>query len=1491
MAASGVLAAPDQRLTPQDYTGYVLPAHSGYGTAMASSGDWMAVGAPRDDQDTNSTYRGGRVLLWKREAGIWKFKQQIVSPGSGRGNQFGRTLAMEGTRLLIGAAGTLGTALVYSLQQDVWTLEGTLAAAPGSPTNAGFGDSLALSGDLAIISSPSGSIPPSTTPVGWVDLYAREADGWVYKTRLRDATAGNFVGASVAMHGQMILIGCPNTDLPAAPPSPVRSNVGKVAVFEKSGSTWTKTRDVFSSDPTSGDAFGGKIHVHDGKLYVISPSTTLPKLDELSISGGFNRTQLVYPPYLGTQNIFIATNGTRLVVGSQSFNSLSVFRRAQGGDWISETHDLNDSPSGVHRAALWDGDQLIIGGSTSSSNWSVRTARTSLGSWRFSGRSLQLMDPLSMQAMTFGQSLSRDGDWLFVGAPSTSGLPGVVYAYQKAPQGSYRFHSLLPDPVVPASTSLLMDSIGTQIASSGGRVAVSTTSRLFSIPAVILYAWDAATESWVQESIVSPPARRSGSGFGTALVLSGNFLAVGAPGDRHVYLYSRTGTTWNFVTELTAPPAASTEAFGHALSLSAQRLLIGSPQMGKGSAYLFEQKNGTWKQTARLAPPPGLYVQEMFGQTVSLDGDRALVAGGRSFTLGHMYRRTSTGWKHHMDLPWQLTSETRTAVFADSLVLVNTDIGTYPCGLSKDRWVNQPLLTSYYNAPAGLLVDGTEAIFGGEESFSVSSHVTVQSLVRPPHITWSGDAVEDPRQAGVTHLEAGEYLVGAKVDRWLGFNTRNASMLPTRVTAAVSGDTADASLSASSWDLGIAGEAGSWLRLHPKTAGEKSITLHFSDPASTAAPITYMIHFQVVTQATPLSFEQIPESALLQGSTVEHALYASVSGTRPWSFRWLKNGSGISGQTTPVLPIHTPGSYRVEVTGPAGKITSPAAAIGTYEEKTSTVYARLGQTARLSVAVAGPGIHVRWSGYNDADYGPLTDGATYSGTRSPTLTIRRAQPELNGSYTATIILPTPDGPLEAEEHMTFTLTKLPQATLAGVDDGRLYLTEPVRLQCGVDFNGDRETSPAFSITGLPPGLTMNANGTITGTPARAGQFRVTLTVRIGPHTSPALVRTFVVTEPGLFSPGLYWGWVEQSGDFPLAGAITVDLRPDGSYTGSLLAGSRKHPLAGRLTDANDQTSDPVRLAHAFESSIPFVGWIQASSPELKRLQFFIKPENSDDSSIQLLSELRLIKPLILSSPPTLDTGKHSFAIGPGPNWIFQPGGYGFGTLTITADRRGTFAGQLADGRGITGAGWLADESTESTGLPDSFHFYTTADRGTGSVRGSVVMSTVDHPEGEHVTWTQLPTQGRIYSAGFDEAYCSWHCTRYQQQDAVRVFQSFVPQLWLTLGDLGTLYTPFQFNGKLQATFRPGFENNLLKARLDVYAPTGFFTGQFTLTDPDPKDDSRTLSRIVQYRGMLLPGMEYGYGYFLLPSLPDPYAIPPTTTASSPIYSGPAQIGP
>lgn len=141
---------------------------------------------------------------------------------------------------------------------------------------------------------------------------------------------------------------------------------------------------------------------------------------------------------------------------------------------------------------------------------------------------------------------------------------------------------------------------------------------------------------WVDtQKLRSPePNPFGGDDYGLAVAMQGRTLLVGAPNhelpENHrgvVYVYRRPGTSWLLSARLTVsdvPPGG--ELFGSSISLDGDVAAIGAPgtSNARGVVYVFERTNNEWVQTARLQPS-NAETNDRFGTTVDIQGLTVLI--------------------------------------------------------------------------------------------------------------------------------------------------------------------------------------------------------------------------------------------------------------------------------------------------------------------------------------------------------------------------------------------------------------------------------------------------------------------------------------------------------------------------------------------------------------------------------------------------------------------------------------------------------------------------------------------------------------------------------------------------------------------------------------------------------------------------------------------------------------------------------------------------
>jgi hypothetical protein len=190
------------------------------------------------------------------------------------------------------------------------------------------------------------------------------------------------------------------------------------------------------------------------------------------------------------------------------------------------------------------------------------------------------------------------------------------------------------------------------------------------------YVFESTADGWRQRAKLAAEDGDSFGAFGCAVALSsdGATALLGAEsadtdsGDRagSAYVFQRVDGSWTQAAKLTALDGESGDAFGCAVALSndGTAALVGACDADgpsgtlAGSVAAFEVDDGTWRQTATLAPGDGDGFDN-FGESVALSADgTTAVAGapadedpnGRLAGSAYIFQRTDGAWTQRAKL-------------------------------------------------------------------------------------------------------------------------------------------------------------------------------------------------------------------------------------------------------------------------------------------------------------------------------------------------------------------------------------------------------------------------------------------------------------------------------------------------------------------------------------------------------------------------------------------------------------------------------------------------------------------------------------------------------------------------------------------------------------------------------------------------------------------------------------------------------------------------
>lgn len=250
-----------RKLAPQQ-----AQAYGAFGYYVAHSGDTIAISSLNKDMGESSD--AGAVDVFVRNGGDWVLQATLVPSDSAAGSEFGTSVALDGDTLIVGArwhdlpdADGAGAAYVFQRVGGVWVEQARLTASDPH-AGANFGVSAAVRGDVAIVGA-HWATTANDDRVGAAYVFRRTGTSWTQTQKLiaGDATSGAEFGASVALEGDVLVVGA-NFATGAAERS------GAAYVFGNVGDAWVEHQKLFSPAGDSGDVFGHSVAVANGVLVI-----------------------------------------------------------------------------------------------------------------------------------------------------------------------------------------------------------------------------------------------------------------------------------------------------------------------------------------------------------------------------------------------------------------------------------------------------------------------------------------------------------------------------------------------------------------------------------------------------------------------------------------------------------------------------------------------------------------------------------------------------------------------------------------------------------------------------------------------------------------------------------------------------------------------------------------------------------------------------------------------------------------------------------------------------------------------------------------------------------------------------------------------------------------------------------------------------------------------------------------------------------------------
>ena len=196
-----------------------------------------------------------------------------------------------------------------------------------------------------------------------------------------------------------------------------------------------------------------------------------------------------------------------------------------------------------------------------------------------------------------------------------------------------RFLPLALLGVAVSAAPATAQSFGNAVSIAGDQVLVGEPTQEMRSGAVYVFSQNGSGE-WERAQRLEPADGQAGNRFGIRTAVEGDLLLVSATRDDAgagaVYAFSRSGDTWNEAGRLVTDDRSPADSLGSGLAVDGDWIMVGSIAQGarRGAVYAFRRDGNDWVQHQKLDLPADNAEGDMFGGTIALNGEWALIAAG-----------------------------------------------------------------------------------------------------------------------------------------------------------------------------------------------------------------------------------------------------------------------------------------------------------------------------------------------------------------------------------------------------------------------------------------------------------------------------------------------------------------------------------------------------------------------------------------------------------------------------------------------------------------------------------------------------------------------------------------------------------------------------------------------------------------------------------------------------------------------------------------------
>ncbi len=638
-----------------------------FGYSVAISGSRVVVGAYADSTGASNA---GSAYVYDLSSGTPTVPVATLNnPGPAAGDYFGSSVAISGTLVVIGAhfddtgASNAGSTYVYDLASSTPTMPVITLNNPGPALADNFGFSVAISGTRVVVGAYLDDTGATDAGSAYVyDLSSGTPAVPVTTLNNSNPVLGDNFGFSVAISGTRLVAGVHLDDTGA-------TNAGSAYIYDLSSGTPTVPITTLNNpSPALADFFGysvaisgtrvvvgayfdetGAIEVGSAYIYELSSGTPSVPLATLNNPGPAANDYFGYST---------AISGTRVVVGAHADDtgatdagSAYIYDLSSGTPTVPTATLNSPGPSTDDRFGLttaMSGTRMVVGmprEDTGASNaGSVFVYDSTSGTPAVPVFTLSNPGPAADD--NFGNAVAVQGSRVLVGAPfddTTAANSGAAYFYDLS-SGT---------PTVPVYTFInpvpgANDNFGNSVALEGTLLVIAAgEDDTAGVDTGSAYVYDLASATpTVPVYIINNPSPSGDDSFGSTVGISGRRIVIAAVSDDpggivnagSVYAYDlSSGTPTVPVAEISNPLPATGDFFGYHAGISGTRIVVGALSddtlaSNTGAAYVYDLASGTSTVPAFTLPNPTPVASDGFGHSVAIAGNWVTVGASNDGT-------------------------------------------------------------------------------------------------------------------------------------------------------------------------------------------------------------------------------------------------------------------------------------------------------------------------------------------------------------------------------------------------------------------------------------------------------------------------------------------------------------------------------------------------------------------------------------------------------------------------------------------------------------------------------------------------------------------------------------------------------------------------------------------------------------------------------------------------------------------------------------------